>query len=67
MPHVFLICLLTNYEKGEQKYVVERFTNLGEMINYFDSPLFEYGEIITPPAGGEARYFFAGAYPPITP
>lgn len=68
MPHLLLIHLLTTYEKGEQKYGAEKFTNLEEILNYFDINVVEYGEVYRPCAGGGgSRTFFAGTYSRFSP
>jgi SAM-dependent methyltransferase len=44
---VFLIHLLATYEPGVQKYGADKFTNLDEIINYFNLEYLEYGFVKT--------------------
>lgn len=44
---VFLIHLLATYELGVQKYGADKFTNLDEIIKYFDLEYLEYGFVKT--------------------
>ena len=43
----FLIHLLATYEPGTQKYGAEKFTNLDEIIKYFNLDYLEYGFVKT--------------------
>jgi SAM-dependent methyltransferase len=43
----FLIHLLTTYEPGIQKYGADKFTNLQEILKYFNMQYLEYGFIKT--------------------
>lgn len=43
----FLIHLLTTYKPGTQKYGTEKFTNLDEILKYFNMQNLEYGFIKT--------------------
>jgi len=45
---VFLIHLLTTYAPGVQKYGVDKFINLDEILRYFNMDYLEYGLINTP-------------------
>ncbi len=44
---VFLIHLLATYEPGVQKYGADKFTNLDEIIKYFNLEYLEYGFVKT--------------------
>jgi SAM-dependent methyltransferase len=44
---VFLIHLLATYEPGVQKYGADKFTNLEEIIKYFNLEYLEYGFVKT--------------------
>ena len=44
---VFLIHLLATYEPGVQKYGADKFTNLEEIIQYFNLEYLEYGFVKT--------------------
>ena len=44
---VFLIHLLATYEPGVQKYGADKFTNLEEIIRYFNLEYLEYGFVKT--------------------
>jgi SAM-dependent methyltransferase len=44
---VFLIHLLATYEPGVQKYGADKFTNLDEIIRYFNLEYLEYGFVKT--------------------
>ena len=57
---IFLIHLLTTYAKGLQKYGVDKFTNLDEMLSYFKIECVESGYIRTPredDASAQGTYF----------
>ena len=43
----FLIHLLATYEPGVQKYGADKFTNLGEILKYFNLDYLEYGFVKT--------------------
>lgn len=48
MPNVLLIHLLMTYPVGVQKYGVDKFTNLKEIVDYFDMTVLETGQISNP-------------------
>jgi len=60
MPDVYLIHLLTTYPQGVQKYGVDKFTNLEEMMSYFNMNYNEFGKIGYPE--GDTRTYFVGRY-----
>lgn len=62
MPEVLLIHLLTTYAPGVQKYGRDKFTNLEEIISFFDMNVEESGEIHL--ADGGSRTFFAARFAP---
>lgn len=62
MPEVLLIHLLMTYAPGEQKYGVDKFTNLEEIISFFDMNVEESGEIHL--ADGGSRTFFVARFAP---
>jgi SAM-dependent methyltransferase len=59
---IFLIHLLTTYAPGVQKYGADKFTNLDEILKYFNLDYFESGLIKTPredDANSQGTYFIA--------
>lgn len=60
MPNVYLIHLLTTYPPGVQKYGSDKFTNLEEIMSYFNMKYLEFGRIGYPE--GEIRTYFIGKY-----
>jgi len=62
MPNVKIIHLLTTYPDGTQNYGKDKFTNLSEIMNYFDSEYIEWGEITYPAMDGCKRTYFFGQF-----
>jgi len=59
---IFLIHLLTTYAEGVQKYGVDKFTNLDEILKYFNLEYLESGFIRTPRKddnSSQGTYFIA--------
>jgi len=59
---VFLIHLLTTYAPGIQKYGADKFTNLDEILAYFNLEYLEYGFVRTPredEANSQGTFFVA--------
>jgi len=56
-PNVYLIHLLATYPKDIQKYGTDRFTNLAEIMEYFDMHYLEWGEICQPDNEIKKTYF----------
>lgn len=60
MPKIYLIHLLATYSAGVQKYGVDKFTNLEEIMSYFNMNYGEFGKIGYPE--GDTRTYFIGRY-----
>lgn len=60
LPDIYLIHLLTTYPQGIQKYGVDKFTNLEEIMTYFGMNYIEFGKIGYPE--GDTRTYFIGKY-----
>lgn len=60
LPNTRMIHLLSVYPKGTQGYGQEFFTNLEEILNYFDLNYLEYGEICRTSNSGMKRTYFIG-------
>jgi len=56
MKNIYLIHLLTVYPKGVQKYGNDKFTNLEEIMSYFDMDYLVWGEVHSKEQGN--RTFF---------
>lgn len=59
-PYTYLIHLLTTYAVGIQKYGNEKFTDLKEIMSYFEAQYLEWGEISYPEMNGCTRTYFLG-------
>lgn len=57
--NAMLIHILSTYPPGVQQYGCDKFTNLQEILAYFDLNYEEYGEIFYKDAKGGARTYFA--------
>lgn len=57
---LYLLHLLATYPKGEQRYGVEKFTCLQEILQYFSLDYEEYGEIYYKDLNWCARTYFLG-------
>lgn len=62
MPQTYLIHLLTIYPEGVQKYGMDKFTNLQQIMAYFKAQYLEWGEISNPEIKGCKRTYFVGQY-----
>jgi len=60
LPDCFLIHLLMTYEKGQQKYGCEHFTDLEGILDYFNITYLEYGMVNLINSG--ARTWFLGCW-----
>lgn len=60
MPEVQIIHLLNTYPPGVQQYGKEKFTNLTEIMAYFNLNYSEWGEITYPEFDGCKRTYFLG-------
>jgi hypothetical protein len=60
MPRTYLIHLLTTYPEGTQQYGTEKFTNLPQILSYFNAEYLEWGEISYPGMGGCKKTYFLG-------
>lgn len=56
LPNTFLIHMLMTYEPGVQVYGKEYFTNLNEILTFFDMFYLESG-LVNIPAGGSRTWF----------
>jgi len=65
MPSVYLAHLLVTYPEGEQKYGMEFFVNLNQIISFFGMNYVEYGEVLKPLHGRTKRTYFLGRYLPL--
>ena len=60
-PNIIIIHNLVTYLKGVQQYGKEYFTNLDEILNFFNMDYLEYGYFHIPRTG-ETRTFFVGTF-----
>jgi len=60
LPNTYLIHLLTTYPPGVQQYGKDKFTNLQEIMSYFQMRYLEWGEISYPEMEGCKRTYFIG-------
>jgi SAM-dependent methyltransferase len=63
-PDMYLIHLLTTYPNEVQKYGRDKFTNLKEIMSYFNARYMEWGEISFPDMEGCKRTYFLGQLKP---
>lgn len=61
-PNAYLIHLLTIYPLGIQKYGRDKFTNLQQIMSYFEAEYLEWGEISYPEMEGCKRTYFIGKW-----
>lgn len=61
-PNTILIHLLTTYPEGVQKHGKEKFTNLSQIMSYFNAEYLEWGEISYPKMEGCKRTYFASKW-----
>jgi len=62
LPNTQLIHLLTTYPAGTQQYGKEKFTNLEQIMDYFQMSYLEYGEITCSEINGCKRTYFFGKW-----
>lgn len=60
MPQVYVLNILSTYPQGEQRYGLEYFTNLDEILAYFGMHYLESGEVRY--RSGIKPVWFLGAY-----
>jgi len=60
LPSTYLIHLLSVYPDSVQKYGKEKFSNLNEILSYFEMEYLEWGEINYPNMEGYKRTYFIG-------
>ncbi|MEO5370050.1 MAG: class I SAM-dependent methyltransferase [Magnetococcus sp. DMHC-1] len=59
-PLSYMIHILTVYPSGDQKYGVDKFTNLSEIMSYYKFRYLEWGEISRLEGGGCKKTYFVG-------
>jgi len=62
LPNTYLIHLLTTYPEGVQEYGKGKFTNLQQILSYFEANYLEWGEISAPEMKGCKRTYFIGRW-----
>ena len=62
LKNTYLCHLLTTYPEGTQKYGKDKFTNLQEIMSYFEMKYLEWGEISYPAMEGCKRTYFIGQF-----
>ena len=62
MPQTFLVHTLMVYKKETQNYGKSSFTNLEEILSYFDMNYVDYGKFESEDNDGSGRTFFIGRY-----
>ena len=61
-PNTYIIHLLNFYPAGQQKYGIDYFSNLDQLLDYFDMNYIEFGSITKPFHGRCSRSYFIGRY-----
>lgn len=63
MPSTYVVHLLTTYSPGKQEYGKNHFTNLEEILKFFEMNYVEYGEVRKPFLHDDCRRtYFLGRY-----